>query len=243
MWLNKILLKNKLPECLQFININRYEVPYPPKRPDLYQELAEYTHMPYHLVWLRCQYAYLELAYQWYRQKPKSDKQFISYYKKTDYYIYDLTCHQEFFTDNIKKILLTSKQYKIKKALNFGGGIGELAIKLEKMGIKVDFLEIKNSQTMKYALWRFKKHKVNPKILNENSRLRLEYDAIYLFDVLEHIKNPQSLIKKFAKITKYLFDNPGQMPFNLWFPQHISKYNLTKYFSEIKPWLWRSKLT
>ena len=206
---------------------------------DLYEELAEYVNRDLPLVKERCRIAGIELAYQWEHQKNDP----IAYYRDSDLYIFDLTVYQtrlreHGFYEWYKNLI---KNYGWKTGLDFGGGIGEQTILAMEKGADMKFVEIENSKTLEYALWRFDKYNVVPSVEFENYKINKDFDFINAMDILEHLENPEPVIKQFHKHTDWLFCNPDQIKYNEWVPQHISKFDLTKYFKHIDLYLWKRK--
>lgn len=206
----------------------------------LYEELADYTNRDLQLVTERCKIAPIELAWQF--EANKDD--LIKYYKESEFYIFDLTLYQTMLKEQGFHAWLAEFFYalKIKTALDFGGGIGEYAITACKKNIKTSYLEIAESKTLEYAKYRFKKHQVNPEILDLESTIE-NYDVIICMDVLEHIRDNEIITEKLAKHCKYFICNQQEeIPYNWIYPQHVSKLNLEPYFDNIAGRLWKSKL-
>lgn len=206
---------------------------------DLYQDLADYTGRSKDLVTARCDIATVELAWQWEKYKGYP----ISFYQETDLYIFGLTKYQYRLQEAKAH---TWFEYMIEKhgwktGLDFGGGIGEQTILAMEKGADMKFVEIENSKTLEYALWRFDKYNVVPSVEFENYKINKDFDFINAMDILEHLENPEPVIKQFHKHTDWLFCNPDQIKYNEWVPQHISKFDLTKYFKHIDLYLWKRK--
>ena len=205
---------------------------------NLYKELAEYTGRSLTLVEARCQIANVEQAWKWealYKDDP------LKGYREDDLYIFDLTHYQmrlqknnmhQWFRDMIKK-------YGWKTGIDIGGGIGEQTIIAMEEGVDMAFCEVKGSKTLEYALWRFDKYKVRPKVFFEDYEINKDFDFVVAMDVFEHMIDPEPVIKAVAKHAKYLFCNPGQIQFNWLYPQHISRFTLEPYFEEVELYLWR----
>lgn len=192
-------------------------------------DLLEYTGKPRDLVIQRCKSAMIELAWQWHDKKDV-----LSYYRDTDLYIFDLTQYQSMLVPAVNYMVQNAENRKFKKVLDLGGGIGEYTIRLmQEAGVEVTYLELKDSETLKYAQWRFDKHKVKPHIVNEDYKWQNEsWDAVIAMDVLEHMENAEETIKWLEATTKFVFANPDKIKFNDLFPQHISEYQL-KNFEEV----------
>ena len=206
---------------------------------DLYQDLADYTNRDYDLVKARCQTAHVELAWLW--EQYKDDP--IAFYRETDLYIFNLTYYQNRLQKNK---IHTWFEYMIKKhgwktGLDYGGGIGEQTILANDGGVQMDFLEIEGSKTLEYARWRFEKYGARPIFRSENYKIDRDFDFINAMDILEHLENPEPVIKAIHKHTEWLFCNPEQVKYNWLSPQHISKFDLKKYFKHVDLYLWRRK--
>jgi hypothetical protein len=133
------------------------------------------------------------------------------------------------------------KSLNIKTMLDYGGGIGEYSILAEQNGIKPVFSEIANSKTLEYAKYRFAKYGVTPIIKDENYNIEY-YDLIVAMDIFEHLPDPQPIIKKISENCKYILCNmPGELPYNEFYPQHISHYELSNDFELAGSYVWRSK--
>lgn len=208
---------------------------------DLYQELAEYVKRDIELVKARCQIAHVENAYRW-----EEEQDPVSFYKYNELYIFNLTYYQMRLQKNN---IHTWYQYMIKKhgwksGLDYGGGIGEQTILACEQGVKdMTFIEVNSSDTYKYATYRFRKHKVSKyiKLEDEDFKFERDYDFIVAMDVLEHLENPDEVVKDLAVHTEWLFCNPEQVKYNWLSPQHISKFDLTPYFEHQDLYLWRRK--
>lgn len=209
---------------------------------DFYKELAEYLKRDETLVRARCRYAYVELAWLWERYKEDP----LAFYRETDLYLFDLTQYQTDLQERgwhrwLECILKGSPS--IKKVLDFGGGIGEYSIIAAQVGLDVSYLEVKGSQTMAYAQYRFEKYHVHPRILTENDPLET-YDLVIAKDVFEHMEDAQAALKKIAEKTTYLLCQIEGLPYNQFYPQHISYPNPSAYFDQLQTdnELWKSKL-
>jgi len=202
----------------------------------IFNDLIEYTKLPRKLVLNRCAYANKELAVLWHKKK-----NILDFYKDTDFYIFDLTKYQLTLEhDNIiKKMIKQIKDLKSEKILEYGGGIGEFSILCYENELNISYYDL-NGKTKDYALWRFKKHTCQIKIAEEDC-LDEEWDVINIMDVLEHLENPEEVILKLKDKAKYVFCNPDEIPYDEFYPQHISKFNLKEYFEHIEGNLWKNK--
>ena len=126
--------------------------------------------------------------------------------------------------------------------LDFGGGIGEYSIVGCKAGAEVVYQDIAGSKTADYALHRFYKHGIKqPELWDENHEIDRDFDLIVAMDVLEHLENPEEVIKNMGKHCTYLLVNPDLIMYNELYPEHISHYDLTPYFYKVDGYLWKNK--
>lgn len=220
----------------QFNNLD----PHVQRANKILDDLVEYTGKPRQLVIARSKAAMAELAWQWHDKKDTLD-----YYKKTDLYIFDLTKYQSQLVLDVNMMVEEIRERKIHKILDFGGGIGEYTIRTlqECKKTEVTFLELKDSQTLKYAEWRFTKHKVSPKIVTEDYPWQAEeWDAVFAMDVIEHLEkaDAQKALKALQQKAKYVFANPEFLKFHELFPQHITEFEMIG-FQRVGTMLWKNK--
>jgi len=204
---------------------------------NLYAELAEYTNRPQILVEARCRHAGVECAWQF--EKNRNNP--IDHYRDSDLYPFASTRYQvelqekgvhQWYQDLIKK-------YGWKKGLDLGGGIGEQTILAIEAGVTdMTFVEVSDSQSLFYAIWRFDKLGIKPKIRWEDFKVEEDFDFIVAMDVFEHMEHPQPVIEAIAKHTKYLFCNPTEIKYNWLYPQHISQFTLNPYFKKVEYYLY-----
>lgn len=206
---------------------------------DLYLELTDYVKRPYRLVRERCQTAFVELAWKW--EEQKNDP--IKYYQQDDLYIFDLTKYQMLLLEAGFHDWMIGKinQLGIKKVLDFGGGIGEYTIQAMQNGCDATFIDVEGSKTVEYAQYRFAKYGIAPRILPHTATDFDNYDLVVAMDVFEHIPEPDSLIRTIAEHTQYLICQPN-VPYDEFYPQHISRVVLDPYFEHVEHDLWKSKL-
>jgi 2-polyprenyl-3-methyl-5-hydroxy-6-metoxy-1,4-benzoquinol methylase len=194
-------------------------------------DLVEYHQMPVELVKERCKAAVYELAWIWGKQhKELNHEEMMRFYRETDWYQFDLTKYQSMITPLVDLMVDMADSYGIKKVLDFGGGIGEYSIRLAKEAdCDVTYLDLEGSETMKYAEWRFKKHEAKVKVVGENYEWTGDnWDGVVIMDVLEHLEKPEyeRVIKALEEKARYIFCNPEDVRFNVFFPQHITKIKL-----------------
>tara|TARA_Y100000310_G_C20436887_1_gene694167 strand:+ start:154 stop:807 length:654 start_codon:yes stop_codon:yes gene_type:complete len=204
---------------------------------EIFNDLVEYSQLPRELVLRRCEYAATELAILW-RKKTSV----IDYYTSTDLYIFDLTKYQLILESGnlIDQMINQIKERKLNKILEFGGGIGQFSILCDKNNLKVTYYDL-DGKTKEYASWRFKKNNCSKITIKNEDPLNERWDCVNVMDVLEHLENPNEIILKLKDNAKFIFCNPDEVNYNIFFPQHISKFNLNEYFELVQGYLWKNK--
>lgn len=202
------------------------------------EELATYLNRPLELVTERCKYAPYELAWRWPEYKDRS----LDFYRESDLYMFDLTLYHDLIMplrgthEWFKNVI---KNYGIKTVLDYGGGIGDYTILAKEAGAECDYLDV-NGKSKQYALWRFARRNMWPNVLDENAPWG-KYDLVAIMDCLEHIEDPEPIIKELAAKAKYIICNPEEIPYNWVYPQHISRFDLTPYFEKVENYLWKNR--
>jgi protein-L-isoaspartate O-methyltransferase len=202
----------------------------------IFNDLVEYSKLPRELVLRRCNYAVSELAILWGKKK-----NVIDFYREADLYIYDLTKYQLILEHRqaVTQMVQQLKTIKVEKVLEFGGGIGEFSILCSEQGVKVTYHDL-DGEIKNYALWRFQKHKANV-VITMADPLQKKWDLVNVMDVLEHLENPEPIISQLAVNARYIFCNPEDVQYNIYYPQHISKFDLEPYFERLEGYLWKNK--
>jgi len=132
----------------------------------------------------------------------KQEKDVVQFYEKTDHYLYELlyweSCKTKFI--EFKKLELFIKRHKIRRILDYGGGVGSLSIYLHNKGMECDYLDVPG-RTSDFASWRFKKRGMGNKVLFSGKNLLFqEYDLVTSYDVLEHVYNPEDSVEVISNL-------------------------------------------
>lgn len=160
--------------------------------------------------------AALRTAEIWRERNPDTLEEVRRFYSETAEYLFELAHWNA--SNTFKEVINYLPQVDGLKVLDFGGGIGSLALLLHKRGANVDYLDLPGLVT------EFAKFRSNGRVnfidsLEDNSEA---YDLIIAIDVFEHLPDlPEQLIM-IAKALKYdgiLFfhNNFGQLELH---PQH-----------------------
>lgn len=141
----------------------------------------------------------------WKELSPQNDEAIISFYKiPLPYNVFSLVYWH--MTRGQIKFRKEIVKHSFGDVLDYGGGIGDLSVKLAEKGLSVTYAEI-NGKNMEFAKWLFKKRgKDNITVLDvEKDQERIwakEYDTIVCIDVIEHIPYPEDVLKKMARHLK-----------------------------------------
>ena len=165
-------------------------------------ELSEFLNKPKEEIITLLTQGQNLLKQEWLDKNPKTYDEIMEFYQNTINYLFDLSMwHMDPKYKEIEDIIIKFCLEHKGKILDFGGGIGDLTVKLCQLGLDVTFLEIP-SKTLEFALYHFKKHNVSPKIIVSDGSpfvLKENYDAIIVLDVLEHLKDPIIYLEELAK--------------------------------------------
>ena len=142
---------------------------------------------------------------EWNEKMPKANDEIKKFYKETKNYIYDLSLwHLSNRREFDIELLEQTKNQKPKNVLDIGCGIGINSFMIAKEKIDVTIADL-DSYTLDFAEFRFKENKLPYKIWKmdkEENPPDKKYDAIMLFDVIEHIPKEELkiLVEKLIKL-------------------------------------------
>src|ERR1041384_6191232 len=113
-----------------------------------------------------------------------------AFYKQTTNYIYELS-EWHLFVPNKRTsdlaLFADMRKKQPKNILDFGGGVGVLAIPLARAGLDVTLADL-DSTTLNFALFRAQRHDVHLKVWKSDVDAAppdKKYDVIMCMDVLE----------------------------------------------------------
>jgi 2-polyprenyl-3-methyl-5-hydroxy-6-metoxy-1,4-benzoquinol methylase len=128
----------------------------------------------------------------WEKQGAMTPERITAFYKQTSNYIYELAEWHLFVPSKRESDLALFDDMRAKRPkniLDFGGGVGLLAIPLARAGLDVTLADL-DSTTLKFAVFRAERHNVHLKIWKsdvEPAPPDAKYDVIMCMDVLEHL--------------------------------------------------------
>jgi SAM-dependent methyltransferase len=113
-----------------------------------------------------------------------------TFYRTSRGYLYDLTA---FAMSGTKAPYLAELRRLVApggRILDYGCGIGADGLRLLDAGYKVDFADFDNPST-RYLRWRLAHRGLSATVYDvERDEIPGDYDAVYCFDVIEHIDDP-----------------------------------------------------
>jgi 2-polyprenyl-3-methyl-5-hydroxy-6-metoxy-1,4-benzoquinol methylase len=143
----------------------------------------------------------------WENQAPMTPDRITAFYKQTTNYIYELA-EWHLFVPNKREsdvaLFDDMRAKKPKNILDFGGGVGLLAIPLARAGLDVTLADL-DSTTLTFAVFRAQRHGVHLKVWKSDVEAAppdRKYDVIMCMDVLEHLPKDilHDIVDKLVKL-------------------------------------------
>lgn len=131
---------------------------------------------------------------------PKTDDEVRRFYEVTPFYAcgsayWHMERYQRKFRDELTKMVCGD-------VVDYGGGIGDISIKLAKKGVRVTYADV-HGKTFDFAKWLFKKRGLDiPMIDLSEESLSKQYDAIVCIDVIEHVPMPEVALRTMGEHLK-----------------------------------------
>ena len=128
----------------------------------------------------------------WEQAGPMTPDRIKEFYKQTTNYIYELAEWHLFVPQKRESDLALFDDLRTRhprNILDFGGGVGLIAIPLARAGLDVTIADL-DSTTLRFALFRAARHAVPLKVWKsdvEDAPPDKKYDVILCMDVLEHL--------------------------------------------------------
>jgi len=198
---------------------------------EVIQELCKFTGLSPSEVWKELHVAEAKLASEWKRRNPRDNEQVLEFYRATKYYVFDLA-NYDYFAFGPGGALVRECMALLGRGrvLDYGGGIGDMIIRLANRGCSdLTYYDV-IGETMKFARWRFAQRGLDVTVIeasDEEDRLEEEYDTIFCLDVLEHVCEPlrhaERLISHLSRRDGRLFISVGKPETE--YPMHISTFD------------------
>jgi 2-polyprenyl-3-methyl-5-hydroxy-6-metoxy-1,4-benzoquinol methylase len=128
----------------------------------------------------------------WEKQGAMTPERITAFYKQTTNYIYELAEWHLFVPSKRESDLALIDEMRAKRPkniLDFGGGVGLIALPLARAGFDVTLADL-DSTTLRFAMFRAERRNVRLKIWKsdvEPAPPDAKYDVIMCLDVLEHL--------------------------------------------------------
>lgn len=128
----------------------------------------------------------------WEKQGPMTEDRIKAFYKQTTNYIYELGEWHLFVPDKRAsdlQLVEDMRKLKPKNILDFGGGVGLMAVLLARAGFDTTLADL-DGTSLDFAAFRAKRHSIPLKIWRsdvEPAAPDAKYDVILALDVLEHL--------------------------------------------------------
>src|SRR5512139_2489001 len=143
----------------------------------------------------------------WEKQGPMTEDRIAKFYKQTANYIYELG-EWHLFVDNKREsdqaLVEDMKKKQPKNILDFGGGVGLMAIPLARAGFDVTLADL-DGTSLDFAKFRADRHGDKLKIWKSDVEPMppdAKYDVILALDVLEHLPKEtlHQIVDKLVKL-------------------------------------------
>ncbi len=187
--------------------------------------------------------ALVTLATRWKSGPPQTWEELLTYYQKSDEYVYDLAKwhHNE---PNRRKIIAQilegARFFGLQKILDFGAGICTDSMVLSQAGFDVSATDL-DCGAFKTGMARVIKHNLPIRFFLQPQVLSNNYDLILAIDVLEHLGPVwPKVLKNLASHSMMLaLNTPFQNPVapNEYQPQHFEEGDI-KLEEYLRSWGW-----
>jgi GT2 family glycosyltransferase len=112
------------------------------------------------------------------------------FYRTSEGYLYDLTAFSMSGTKDPYLRVIQKLVPRGSRLLDYGCGIGGDGLRLIESGYRVDFADFENPST-RYLQWRLKRRGHSARVFDlDREEVPGGYDAVFCFDVIEHIDDP-----------------------------------------------------
>lgn len=135
-------------------------------------------------------------AMLWNALNPTTEQEIRRFYQITPFYICELQqWHGERRRREFRAEVLEIASGDV---LDYGGGIGDLCLKLAEKGLNVTYGDV-SGVTFEFAKWLFKRRGYNIEVIDlEKKALSKHYDTIICIDVIHQIPQPGAVLERMA---------------------------------------------
>jgi SAM-dependent methyltransferase len=136
-------------------------------------------------------------------------------YRTSHAYLYDLTV---FAMSETKQPYLNALRRCVPagaRLLDYGCGIGSDGLELLEQGYEVAFVDFDNPST-RYLRWRLERRGLEAEVYDlDCDELPSGFDAVYSFDVIEHVEDPFVILERIERlgrvvVVNFLLDGPAE---------------------------------
>jgi 2-polyprenyl-3-methyl-5-hydroxy-6-metoxy-1,4-benzoquinol methylase len=204
---------------------------------EIIRELSKFAGLSPREVWGEMQVADAKLVSEWERRDPKDHEQILEFYRATRNYVFDLADYDYFaFGPGGALVRECMAMLGRGRVLDYGGGIGDMTIRLANRGCSdLTYYDV-SGETMKFARWRFAQRGLDVAVIeasDEEDRLEGKYNTVFCLDVLEHVCEPlehaERLVSHLSRRDGRLFLSVGKPDPE--YPMHISTFDLTSFLA------------
>jgi 2-polyprenyl-3-methyl-5-hydroxy-6-metoxy-1,4-benzoquinol methylase len=130
-----------------------------------------------------------------------------TFYRTSKYYLYDLTVFAMSPTKIPYREELSRWIEPGAKVLDYGCGIGSDGLALIDQGYDVQFADFDNPST-RYLRWRLERRGTESVVYDiDRDQIPAEFDAVYSFDVIEHVPDPFAFLARLEKLSAVVMVN------------------------------------
>jgi len=150
-------------------------------------------------------YRLADFANAWRQANPKTEVEIRKFYEETELYIWELTNWQssadfKFYRDNLHSLEAIAPVRTHRRFLDYGSGVGTVASLMAAQGYEVTIADVPG-KTFEYAQFRLKRegHRFTAIPITSAEPPTLGgFDLITCFDVLEHVPQPERVVRVLA---------------------------------------------
>lgn len=121
-----------------------------------------------------------------------------SFYRTSRSYLYDLTMFAVWGTKEPYLAALRRLLPPGASVLDYGCGIGSDGLRLAQEGFRVSFADFDNPSTA-YLRWRLQQRGLDAPIYDVERNVPGDFDAVYSFDVIEHVEDPLAFLAELER--------------------------------------------